>query len=145
MCQQPETTTRSTCTRNSHSLAHLWRKWLGRGPQESQELGGHQVTKGLSMSRFTLLSLIILIFFSRSSHHGSVEMNLISIHEDADLIPGLLIGLRIRRCHEQCCRHGLDPVLLWLWCRLAAIALIQPLPWEPPYAMGTALPKSIYF
>ena len=23
-----------------------------------------------------------------SSHHGSVEMNLISIHEDADLIPG---------------------------------------------------------
>ena len=25
----------------------------------------------------------------RSSHHGSVEMNLTSIHEDTDLIPGL--------------------------------------------------------
>ena len=38
-------------------------------------------------------------------------------------------------------RHGLDPVLLWLWCRLAAAALIQPLAWEPPYAMGAALKK----
>ena len=27
---------------------------------------------------------------------------------------------------------------LWLWCRLAAIAPIQPLAWEPPYAMGAA-------
>ena len=24
------------------------------------------------------------------------------------------------------CRHGLDPALLWLWCKLAAVALIQP-------------------
>ena len=24
-------------------------------------------------------------------------------------------------------RHDLDPKLLWLWCRLAAIALIRPL------------------
>ena len=30
-------------------------------------------------------------------------------------------------------RHGLDPTLLWLWCGLAAIALIQPLAWEPPW------------
>ena len=37
------------------------------------------------------------------------------------------------------CRHGLDPVLLWLWCRLAAEALIRPLAWEPPCAMGAAL------
>ena len=29
-------------------------------------------------------------------------------------------------------RGGSDPVLLWLWTRLAAIALIQPLAWEPP-------------
>ena len=29
-----------------------------------------------------------------------------------------------------------DPALLWLWCRLAAGALIQPLDWEPPYAIG---------
>ena len=26
-----------------------------------------------------------------------------------------------------------DPALLWLWRRLAATALIQPLAWEPPY------------
>ena len=36
-------------------------------------------------------------------------------------------------------RLGLDPPLLWLWCRLAAVALIRPLAWEPPYATGTAL------
>ena len=35
-------------------------------------------------------------------------------------------------------RRGLDPVLLWLWHRPAAMALIQPLAWEPPYAMGMA-------
>ena len=37
------------------------------------------------------------------------------------------------------CRHGLDPTLLWLWCRPAAVAPIRPLAWEPPYAMGAAL------
>ena len=34
---------------------------------------------------------------------------------------------------------GLDPELLWLWYRLAAAAPIQPLAWEPPYAMRAAL------
>ena len=34
--------------------------------------------------------------------------------------------------------HGSDPALLWLWCRLAATALIRRLAWEPPYAMGAA-------
>ena len=28
---------------------------------------------------------------------------------------------------------------LWLWWRLAAVALIRPLAWEPPYAVGAAL------
>ena len=36
-------------------------------------------------------------------------------------------------------RRGLDPDLLWLWHRLAAIAPIQPLAWEHPYATGAAL------
>ena len=36
-------------------------------------------------------------------------------------------------------RHGSDPTLLWLWCRPAAVALIQPLAWELPYATGVAL------
>ena len=32
-----------------------------------------------------------------------------------------------------------DPVLVWLWCRPAAIAAIRPLGWEPLYATGVAL------
>ena len=36
------------------------------------------------------------------------------------------------------CRRGSDPVLLWLWCRLAATAPIRPLAWEPPYAVVAA-------
>ena len=31
------------------------------------------------------------------------------------------------------------PALLWLWHRSAAAALIQPLAWDPPYAIGAAL------
>ena len=38
-------------------------------------------------------------------------------------------------------RLGSDPALLWLWHRLAAIALTQPLPWELPYAKSTAPKK----
>ena len=34
-------------------------------------------------------------------------------------------------------RWGSD--LAWLWCRLAAVAPIRPLAWEPPYASGVAL------
>ena len=38
-------------------------------------------------------------------------------------------------------RRGWDPVLLWLWRRLAAVALIRPrfLAWDPSYVSGTAL------
>ena len=39
-----------------------------------------------------------------------------------------LSGLRIWRCRE-------------LWCRPAATALIRPLAWELPYAVGAALKK----
>ena len=38
-------------------------------------------------------------------------------------------------------RWGSDPMLLWLWCKPAAVALIRPLAWELPYAMGTALKR----
>ena len=38
-------------------------------------------------------------------------------------------------------RRSSDPVLLWLWYRLAAVAPIRPIAWEPPYVAGTALQK----
>ena len=52
--------------------------------------------------------------------------NLTSIHKDAGSIPDLTQGYRSRAA-VSCGvghRHGLDPVLLWLWCRPAATALI---------------------
>jgi len=38
-------------------------------------------------------------------------------------------------------RRSSDPVLLWLWHRLLAAALIQPLAWELPYASDAALKR----
>ena len=38
-------------------------------------------------------------------------------------------------------RGGLDPALLRLWCRPAAIAWIGLLAWEPPCAVSVALKK----
>ena len=48
---------------------------------------------------------------SRSSHCSLVVTNLTSSHEDLGSIPGLA-------------QWGMDSVLLWLWCRLAPVALI---------------------
>ena len=39
------------------------------------------------------------------------------------------------------CRCSLDLVLLWLWYRSAAVALIRPLAWELPYAEGVAIKR----
>ena len=61
-----------------------------------------------------------------SSRHGAVETNLTRKHEVTGLIPGLTQQVK-------------DLVSRGLWCRPAAVALIQPLAWEPPYAAGAAL------
>ena len=73
----------------------------------------------------------------------SAEINLTRIHEEAGSFPGLSQWVRISfdmSCSEGH-RHGLDLVLLWLWYRPAATALIRPLTLEPPYVMGVALKK----
>ena len=59
------------------------------------------------------------------------------------MIPGFDLWVQdpsLLSCDVRC-RHGLDPVLLWLWRRLAAAAPIWPLAWELPYATGAALKK----
>ena len=38
------------------------------------------------------------------------------------------------------CRCGLDLVVLWLWFRLTAAALIRPPAWEPPYSADVLPP-----
>ena len=64
-----------------------------------------------------------------SSHCGAAETTQNSIHEEASSIPGLTVG-QGSGVAVSCGvgrRQGSDPVLLWLWRRLAAVALIQPL------------------
>ena len=55
-----------------------------------------------------------------------------------------LSGLRFRCCCELWCRSQMQLrscIALWLWCRPGATALIRPLAWEPPYAVGAALKR----
>ena len=52
-------------------------------------------------------------------------------------------GLRNPCCHELWygSQNGSDSTLLWLCCRLAAVALIRPLAWELPRAVGATLKR----
>ena len=72
-------------------------------------------------------------------------MNTTSFHENEGSVPGLAQCIKVLVLLLSCgicCRHGLDPKLLWLWCRLAAAALIWPLAWKLPFAAPVALKKA---
>ena len=57
---------------------------------------------------------------------GSAVMNLTSNPEHTGCVPGP--AQRVE-----------DLALLWLWCRLTAVAPIRPLAWVLPYTAGSAL------
>ena len=65
-----------------------------------------------------------------------------SIQEDSGLIPGFAQWIKGSGIALSCGigrRRGSDLVLLWLWRRLAAAALIEPLAWQLPSATSVAL------
>ena len=64
------------------------------------------------------------------------------MHEDVHSIPGLSQWVRdlvLLRAVVYVAEVPWIPTLLWLWCRLPAAALIQPLVQEPPYSVSVAL------
>ena len=78
-----------------------------------------------------------------SSCHGSTETNPNSIHEDVGSIPAHSLGQGsgvAKSCGVHH-RRSSDLALVWLWCRPAAVAPIQPLAWELPYPAPAALKK----
>ena len=80
------------------------------------------------------------IWQKRRSHCGAVETNPTGIHEDAGSVPGLvqrIKGLALLKSLGVGHRCGWD--LVWLWCRPAAVAPIQPLAWELSYVTGAVL------
>ena len=65
-----------------------------------------------------------------------------SIHEMRVQSLASLNGLKL--CIATSYGVGCNSDLVWLWCRLAAAALIQSLAWELSFAAGMALKKKDY-
>ena len=79
-----------------------------------------------------------------SSLCGSVETNLTRIYEDSGLSPGPIQWVKdsvLPWAVVWVKDTSPDAELLWLWHRLAAVALIWPLAWEQTNALDVALKK----
>ena len=71
-----------------------------------------------------------------------METNPARTHEGTGSLPGLTQWVKDLAFLMSCGvdhRCGSDPTLLQLWYRPAAVALIRPLAWELPYAVGVTL------
>ena len=77
----------------------------------------------------------------RSSHCGSMQTNLTSIHEGSIL--GLAQWVKDLVGHDLWYRSqmALYPELLWLWHRPSPATLIRLLAWELSYATSAAIKK----
>ena len=80
-----------------------------------------------------------------SSRDGTVEASSTRSHEVVGLIPGLAWWVGDPALPRAGCgswtRLGSGVAVAWIWCRPAAVALIGPLAWEPPCAVGAALKR----
>ena len=64
-----------------------------------------------------------------------------SVREDGGSIPGLAKDPALLQSLDVGCRCSWNLVLLWLWHKPVAAALIQPRAWEIPYAAGVAIKR----
>ena len=132
-----------TCPRPQGTESTSWIWHVGLNCQRDPVLQPPGSSEILCPCAHLSLSLFFFLIVVGSFCCDSAVANLTRIHEDAGSIPGLSIpgGLRIQHFRELWCRLQTRLGSVLLWRRLAGVALIQPLAWGPPYAMGVALKK----
>ena len=78
----------------------------------------------------------VLILYSGVPFMANWLINPTRVHDDAGSIRGLAWWVRDPLLPWLRCGSQTWLALLWLWHRLAAVALIPHLAWELPYAIG---------